>query len=192
MRSWAPLVLAAMASAQIMRGLNHLRFGCSQITIERLDPLVNPGQVATPHMHQVVGGNAFNASMPSADIGALATCTTCGPADDFSNYWTANLYFRARNGSYKRVKQVPNRYVVGDRRRDDGGCHSTTGIPQSIADVPCPARFLFNDRFTTQTAGGITVYYISPGKGQVTAFKPVSVVLVRAMAHCWHLLTTNH
>ena len=35
-------------------------------------------------------------------------------------------------------------------------------------------RFLFNDKFTTQTAGGVTVYYISPGKGKVTAFKPVS------------------
>lgn len=62
-------------------------------------------------VHQIIGGNAFNASMPSADISALASCTTCGPADDLSNYWTANLYFKARNGSYKRVPQVPNRQV---------------------------------------------------------------------------------
>jgi hypothetical protein len=34
-------------------------------------------------------------------------------------------------------------------------------------------RFLFNDKFTTQTNGGITVYYIAPKKGTVTAFKPV-------------------
>lgn len=38
----------------------------------------------------------------------LATCTTCTFADDFSNYWTAVLYFRARNGSYHRVPQKPN------------------------------------------------------------------------------------
>lgn len=37
------------------------------------------------------------------------------------------------------------------------------------------SRYLFNDRFTTQTSGGVTVYYISPGKGKVTAFKPVSL-----------------
>jgi hypothetical protein len=37
-----------------------------------------------------------------------ATCTTCTFADDFSNYWTAVLYFRARNGSYHRVPQKPN------------------------------------------------------------------------------------
>ncbi|KAH6665448.1 hypothetical protein B0J14DRAFT_680549 [Halenospora varia] len=142
------LPFAALASAQgLPAGLNHLRFGCSQITIERLDPLVNPGLVGTPHMHQVVGGNAFNASIPVTDVSSIASCTTCGPSDDHSNYWTANLYFHAKNGSYKRVPQVPN-------------------------------RLLFNDKFTTQTSGGVTVYYISPGKGKVTAFKPGFRMLV--------------
>jgi hypothetical protein len=37
-----------------------------------------------------------------------ATCTTCQFADDFSNYWTAVMYFKARNGTYKRVTQKPN------------------------------------------------------------------------------------
>lgn len=112
---WSVLAFAAVARAQISQGLNHLRFGCSQITIERLDPLVNPGMVPTPHMHQVVGGNAFNASIPSTDVSSIASCTTCGPADDHSNYWTANLYFKARNGTYKRVPQIPNRYVPQKR-----------------------------------------------------------------------------
>jgi hypothetical protein len=48
--------------------------------------------------------------MAVTDIAKLATCTTCSYSDDFSNYWTANLYFKARNGTYKRVPQVPNRY----------------------------------------------------------------------------------
>jgi hypothetical protein len=82
-----------------------LRFGCPQVVIDRLDPLVNPGQIPSTHVHQIVGGNAFNASMPSTDISALSSCTTCQFADDFSNYWTANLYFKARNGTYKRVPQ---------------------------------------------------------------------------------------
>jgi hypothetical protein len=38
-----------------------------------------------------------------------------------------------------------------------------------------PLRLLFNDKFTTQTSGGFVVYYVSPGKGKVTAFKPVSL-----------------
>ncbi|KEZ39116.1 hypothetical protein SAPIO_CDS10507 [Scedosporium apiospermum] len=141
------LAFVAAVEAQFLQGLNHLRFGCEQITIERLDPLVNPGQAPTPHMHQVVGGNAFNATMPSTDISKLATCTTCGPADDFSNYWTANVYFKARNGSYRRVPQMAN-------------------------------RLLFGDRFTTQTKGGVTVYYIAPSKNTVTAFQPGFRMLV--------------
>ena len=30
-----------------------LRFGCSQVVIERLDPLVEPGSKPSSHMHQV-------------------------------------------------------------------------------------------------------------------------------------------
>jgi hypothetical protein len=59
-----------------------------------------------------------------------------------SNYWTANVYFKARNGTYKRVPQIPN-------------------------------RDLFNDKYTGKTKGGFVVYYVSGGKGQTTAFKPV-------------------
>jgi hypothetical protein len=58
------------------------------------------------HVHQIVGGNAFNASMdPKLDLPTLSTCTTCSFSEDFSNYWTAGLYFRARNGTYQRVPQ---------------------------------------------------------------------------------------
>ncbi|KAK3314359.1 hypothetical protein B0H66DRAFT_607586 [Apodospora peruviana] len=86
-----------------------LRFSCSQLVVERLDPLVNPGMAPSPHLHQIVGGNAFNISMdPKAPPPTVATCTTCTFADDFSNYWTAVLYFKARNGSYHRVSQKPN------------------------------------------------------------------------------------
>ncbi|PSN69106.1 hypothetical protein BS50DRAFT_599453 [Corynespora cassiicola Philippines] len=81
-----------------------LRFSCSQLVIERLDPLVNPGIKQSPHLHQIIGGNAFNVTMnPQTAPSDLATCTTCTFADDFSNYWTAVLFFRARNGTFKRV-----------------------------------------------------------------------------------------
>ncbi|KAK3501446.1 hypothetical protein B0T13DRAFT_396102 [Neurospora crassa] len=86
-----------------------IRFGCSQLTVQRVDPLVNPGISPSPHLHQIIGGNAFNISMdPREDIGEKATCTTCQFSEDFSNYWTAVLFFRARNGSYHRVPQIPN------------------------------------------------------------------------------------
>ena len=77
------------------------------LTKSNLDSLVNPGTDQSPHLHQVVGGNAFGAKMDK-DIPTQATCTTCTFAEDFSNYWTAVLYFRARNGSFHRVSQSPN------------------------------------------------------------------------------------
>ena len=54
--------------------------------------------------------NSLNASMnhPDHDLPSQSTCTSCQPSDDFSNYWTAVLYFRARNGTYHRVPQIPN------------------------------------------------------------------------------------
>ncbi|KAF2447278.1 hypothetical protein P171DRAFT_409846 [Karstenula rhodostoma CBS 690.94] len=86
-----------------------LRFSCSQLVVERLDPLVNPGLPQSPHVHQIIGGNAFNASMdPAIAPPDTATCTTCTFAEDFSNYWTATLYFRAKNGTFKRVPQQGN------------------------------------------------------------------------------------
>jgi hypothetical protein len=33
-----------------------LRFGCAQLTVQRLDPLVNPGSNPSPHIHQIIGG----------------------------------------------------------------------------------------------------------------------------------------
>lgn len=110
------LALTALAEAAPQfgggGGLTMLRFGCTQVVIDRLDPLVNPGQLPSTHVHQIVGGNGFNASMTTGDVSETATCTTCQFADDFSNYWTANLYFKARNGTFKRVPQFGSPYVI--------------------------------------------------------------------------------
>lgn len=108
LRALAALVLLAQeALSQQM-----LRFSCDQLVIERLDPADAPGSNPSPHMHQVAGGNSFNVSMePGYDPAAKSTCTTCTFSEDFSNYWTANLYFKARNGTYKRVPQFANQYL---------------------------------------------------------------------------------
>jgi hypothetical protein len=101
--SWNLLALVAPSDALV-------RFGCSQLVVDRLDPLVEPGNTPSAHLHQIVGGNAFTPDMRPEilDPATLSTCTTCQPADDFSNYWTAPIFFKARNGTYKRVPQKPN------------------------------------------------------------------------------------
>jgi hypothetical protein len=53
---WTSSALAAVALATPISAL--IRFQCSQLVVERLDPLVTPGQVPSPHVHQIVGGNS--------------------------------------------------------------------------------------------------------------------------------------
>jgi hypothetical protein len=56
-------LIAQDAAAQNVNVGRLLRFACSQLVIERTDPLVNPGMNPSPHTHQVVGGNSFNISV---------------------------------------------------------------------------------------------------------------------------------
>ena len=128
-------------------GPTMLRFSCHQAVIDRLDPLITPGRVPSHHQHQIVGGDAFRPAMPpGADVAELATCTTCSYRDDLSNYWTANVYFRARNGSYRRVRQAANNQ-----------------------------DFFPDDHYGRRQQGGMTVYYVSEGADNnktTTAFAP--------------------
>jgi hypothetical protein len=80
----ALLGTAAHAQNQT-RGSPMMRFACSQLTVERLDPLVNPGVVGSPHTHQIVGGNSFVPEMKAGeyDMVAKSTCTTCTFSEDF-------------------------------------------------------------------------------------------------------------
>ncbi|KAK0723369.1 hypothetical protein B0T26DRAFT_750644 [Lasiosphaeria miniovina] len=128
-----------------------LRFGCAQAVIDRIDPLVDPGQVPSPHVHQVVGGNAFNATMAVTDISKVASCTTCTFSEDLSNYWTANVYFRARNGSYKRVPQMANAQI-GDA---NGGLtvYYTAPGPKQVTAFKPGFRMFSGDPNRRKSAG---------------------------------------
>jgi len=98
-----------------------LRFPCSTLTIQRLDPVVEPGKIPAAHVHHIVGGNAFNATM-EGDVGERATCTTCQMSEDFSNYWTAHLYFKhPTNGTYRRVPVLPVQPLLGGSQGAQGG-----------------------------------------------------------------------
>ncbi|KAF2877264.1 hypothetical protein BDV95DRAFT_480709 [Massariosphaeria phaeospora] len=83
----------------------------------------------------------------TGDIGEQGSCTTCAYSEDFSNYWTAAMYFRHENGSYHKVPQYPNAQL------------GTEG--QNATDIK----------------GGMTIYYTQKdfydnGARNITAFKP--------------------
>jgi Domain of unknown function (DUF1996) len=113
---WKALALALLVGHGSGQGAPMLRFECSQLVVDRLDPLVNPGLMPSTHLHQIVGGNSFNASMDpmTHDLPTASTCTSCTFSEDFSNYWTAVLYFRARNGTFTRVPQFVSQGLQGN------------------------------------------------------------------------------
>ena len=60
--------------------------GGMPLVIERVDPAISPGKAPSNHVHSVVGGNAFAATMDFAQT-QKATCATVSPKADKSNYW---------------------------------------------------------------------------------------------------------
>src|SRR3569833_1065295 len=109
---------SVLLSATVYAGL---RFPCSTLTFQRLDPAGQPGAFPSAHVHHIVGGNAFNVTM-NGDVGERATCTTCQMAEDFSNYWTAVLYFKdPKHGSYHRLPPDPVPPLLGGSIGAQGG-----------------------------------------------------------------------
>src|SRR5689334_18357157 len=94
---------------------------------------------------------------PEHDLVSQSTCTSCQFTEDFSNYWTAVLYFRARNGTYKRVPQIAQAGMEGTQGSMVCAPRIYNGSPHSLPQV---------------------VYYMSDAlfdtaqKSSVTAFKP--------------------
>lgn len=57
------LLAQDVVGQQGLGAADFLRFGCSQLVVERTDPLVNPGLIPSPRMHQIVGGDSFNVTV---------------------------------------------------------------------------------------------------------------------------------
>ncbi|KAK2807899.1 hypothetical protein FQN50_005141 [Emmonsiellopsis sp. PD_5] len=107
---WTLLSALALVAPQHVTAQQMLRFACSQLVVERTDPLVQPGENPSVHLHQIIGGNSFNITMEPVeyDPATQSTCTSCSFPQDKSNYWTAVLFFKRADGKYKRVPQIAN------------------------------------------------------------------------------------
>ena len=66
------------------------------------------------------------------DLVKLSTCTTCQFKEDLSNYWTAVLFFQAKNGSFMKVPQVTQQGMNGIK----GGMVRTPNPPRNRASPP--------------------------------------------------------
>lgn len=70
---WTSFVAIAFAGAPAHA---LLRFYCSQLVVERLDPLVNPEQVPSTHVHQIIGGVRQQKPWTWKDTNGLRTLST--------------------------------------------------------------------------------------------------------------------
>lgn len=99
--------VAALASpavaAKDKRTFAVLRFNNKQLTIARVDPIVNPGVPAT-HSHHVLGGSNFGMSATGADL-LKSTCTNAKVKGDMSNYWFPSMFFKdPKTGKFESVE----------------------------------------------------------------------------------------
>ncbi|KUJ12746.1 uncharacterized protein LY89DRAFT_699403 [Mollisia scopiformis] len=168
----------ALTQTGSAKGSDFLRFACSQLVIERTDPLVNPGVIPSSHMHQVVGGSSFNATMDPAviDPSTTSSCTSCKMSEDFSNYWTASIFFQSpENGTFIRVPQMANGRLNGSLMEQQGGLtvyymHAFSGTNKNVTVFPRGFRMLAGDpTLRTKQSGPVTICHRCLAKNERTS-----------------------
>ncbi|KZV95628.1 hypothetical protein EXIGLDRAFT_735028 [Exidia glandulosa HHB12029] len=101
----APLALSLVLIVCAQYAAAFFRMTCGRpVTVMRADPIVNPGAVSN-HVHQVLGGNAFDFTQTYDSLRA-SSCSSCAARQDLSVYWTPNLWYHAKNGSFHPVNQI--------------------------------------------------------------------------------------
>lgn len=72
------------------------------------------------------------------DPSLASKCTSCKMSEDFSNYWTASIYFQSpENGTFKRVPQMANGRLNGSLMEQTGGLtvyymHAFSGTNKNV------------------------------------------------------------
>jgi len=165
---------------------------CAPLTIQRSDPIVQPG-VVSQHVHSVIGGNAFQRNMGPMDA-VKANSTTCNKALDHSNYWVPQLYHQRSDKMWEMVEFRGSAvyyqlracdYVPGLRT-----CNYTTDAPLAFPNgfrmvAGDPLRRTQNDSDYAQKA--VHVACIG-GNGQFTGFPPHKCDTMRWEVYfpsCW-------
>ncbi|KIY46999.1 hypothetical protein FISHEDRAFT_46119 [Fistulina hepatica ATCC 64428] len=70
-------------------------------TAQRIDPIVNPGDIST-HAHSVLGGSNFRFTTNTTYL-RESSCTSIPITQDKSNYWFPHLYFQWQDSSFTSV-----------------------------------------------------------------------------------------
>jgi len=197
-------VLVPLASC--VPGQRVFTLNCAPLTIQRSDPIVNPG-VPGGHVHDVIGGNAFQRTMGPTDA-LKATQTTCNKALDHSNYWVPQLYHQRADKMWEMVEYRGSAvyyqlracdYAPGRTKCDYEGTNFTeplafpVGFRMVAGD---PARRTFNNSDRAHRA--VHMNCIGGHGGSSYGFPPFKCDTARWEVYfpsCWdgvHLDTPDH
>jgi len=172
---------------------------CVPLTIQRSDPIVNPG-VPGGHVHSIIGGNAFQRTMGPTDA-ANATATTCDKGIDHSNYWVPQLYHQRSDGMWEMVPwHLSAVYYL--LRCCDYGLKNCDTAPVPLA-FPYGFRMVAGDplrrTFNASDKSNDAVSFTCLGDGgRFNGFPPHHCDIMRAQVFfpsCWdgvHLDTPDH
>ncbi|KAF2743198.1 hypothetical protein M011DRAFT_471558 [Sporormia fimetaria CBS 119925] len=109
------------AAAALLAGVDAFwRMPCKTKTgVARIDPIVNPGEIA-PHAHAIFGGSNFGMSSTS-DVLLNSECTSCNVTKDKSAYWVPTLNFIHADGKVEIVPDVGGllAYYLFERQDDE-------------------------------------------------------------------------
>ena len=99
-----------------------MRFSCSQLAVDRLDPLVSTGSVPSLHLHQIVGDDSFNATMdPRRVTSPHYRRAPAAPSPRICSTTGRRALLPCPQRTYKRVPQSVT------RRRHRGILHDGAG-----------------------------------------------------------------
>jgi len=174
---------------------------CVPLTIQRSDPIVNPG-IASAHVHNIIGGNAFRRNMAGMFDARNATSTTCDKALDHSNYWVPAIYHQRTDGLLEMVKWT-HAAVYYQKRACDYAPNVRTCNGDNFVQLAFPDgfRMLAGDPMRrTQNNSDFAQKAISfmclgnPGNADVAGFPKKQCTTLRAQAYfpsCWDGLNVD-
>jgi hypothetical protein len=178
---------------------------CQPLTIQRSDPIVEPG-IASAHVHNVIGGNAFRRTMSGTMDANNANLTTCDKAIDHSNYWVPALYhYKPADKTYELVKWLGSA-VYYQKRACDYDPNARV-CDKSVVPLAFPYGFRMvagdpyrrtqnNSDFAQKAISMMCIY--DGGSQEYNGFPPRRCNLMRAQVYfpsCWdgvNLDSPNH
>jgi len=177
---------------------------CAPLTIQRADPIVNPG-IASTHVHTVIGGNAFKRDMAAFQAND-ASATTCDKSKDHSNYWVPHLYHYSDATKQFELVQFSHAAVYYQKRACDydpnkRSCDKSF-VPKVFPDgfrmvAGDPYRRTFNQSdFAHKAVSHMCLY--NGGSQEYNSLPPRQCTAIRAQVYfpsCWdgvHVDTADH